>query len=215
MTNATSKSTEDITLLDAIYSQRATRHFSTRPVSHDDVRTILKAAVRAPSGGNRQPWRFIVIRDGETKRRLGEWYLSAWMASVEESLRGQEAYRTGEDLGKGMADIPVVILACIDQDLGFGGLSTVTEGASVYPAVQNLLLTARSLGLGTVLTTLHTQYEQEIKDLLGIPERIHTVALIPLGYPAEGEGFGGSRRKPIHEVTYYDRWGASEETTSS
>jgi nitroreductase len=204
----------DIGLLEAIYSQRATRHFSTRPVSSDDVTTILKAAVRAPSGGNRQPWRFVVIRDSETKRRLGEWYLSAWMATVEESLRSQEAYRSGEDLGKGMADIPVVILACIDQDLGFGGLSTVTEGASVYPAVQNLLLTARSLGLGTVLTTLHTLHEQEIKDLLGIPERIHTVALTPLGYPAEGEGFGGSRRKPIHEVTYYDRWGTSEETTS-
>ena len=214
MSDSTSKSTEDISLLEAIYSQRATRHFSTRPVSSDDVRTILKAAVRAPSGGNRQPWRFIVIRESETKRQLGEWYLSAWMASVDESLRGQEAYRSGEGLGKGMAEIPVVILVCIDQDLGFGSLSTVTEGASVYPAVQNLLLTSRSLGLGTVLTTLHTLHEQEIKDLLGIPERIHTVALIPLGYPAEGESFGGSKRKPIREVAYYDKWGASEETTS-
>ena len=214
MSDNRSNPTKDISLLDAIYSQRSTRHFSTRPVSHDDVRTILKAAVRAPSGGNRQPWRFIVIRDDQTKRRLGEWYLSAWMASVDESLRGQEAYRSGEDLGKGMADIPVVILVCIDQDLGFGGLSTVTEGASVYPAVQNLLLTSRSLGLGTVLTTLHTLHEQEIKELLGIPERIHTVALIPLGYPGEGEGFGGSRRKPMGEVTFYDKWGASEETAS-
>ncbi len=214
MPNNRSNPTEDISLLDAIYSQRSTRHFSTRPVSHDDVRTILKAAVRAPSGGNRQPWRFIVIRDDQTKRRLGEWYLSAWMASVDESLREQEAYRSGGDLGKGMADIPVVILVCIDQDLGFGGLSTVTEGASIYPAVQNLLLTSRSLGLGTVLTTLHTLHEQEIKEILGIPERIHTVALIPLGYPMEGEGFGGSKRKPIGEVTFYDKWGASEETTS-
>lgn len=205
---------EEISLSEAIHSQRATRHFSARPVSDADIDTILNAAIRAPSGGNRQPWRFIVIRDGDTKRRLGEFYLEAWMASVDESMRGQEAYRSGEDLGKGMADIPVVILACIDRGVGFGGTSAWTQGSSVYPAVQNLLLAARSLGLGTVLTTLHTLYEQEIKDLLGIPDAVDTAALIPLGYPAEGEGFGGSRRRPIDEVTFIDRWGDVRESTT-
>ena len=221
---------DDITLTEAVHSQRATRHFSKRPVSAADVGTILKAAIRAPSGGNRQPWRFIVIRDRDTKRRLGEWYLDAWMSSVEESMRGHEAYRSGEDLGKGMADIPVVILVCMDRSVGVGGPLAVTQGSSVYPAVQNLLLTARSLGLGTVLTTLHTLHEHEIKDLLGIPDHVDTAALIPLGYPAEGERFGpttvetppslilrrrsGSRRRHVEEVTFFERWGAVRETAT-
>ena len=198
---------QDMTLSEAIHSQRATRHFSDRPVSEADLDTILNAAIRAPSGGNRQPWRFLVIRDREIKRQLGEWYLDAWMASVEESMRSQEAYRSGEDLAKGMADIPVVMLVCIDKSVGLSGPLAVTQGSSVYPAVQNLLLTARSLGLGTVLTTLHTLHEREIKDLLHIPDNVDTAALIPLGYPAEGERFGGSRRRPVEEVTYFDRWG--------
>ena len=73
--------------------------------------------------------------------------------------------------------------------------------------MQNLLLTARALGLGTVLTTLHSQYEAEIKDYLNIPDNVDTAALIPLGYPAEGQRFGGSHRKPLEEVTFYDKWG--------
>jgi nitroreductase len=80
----------------------------------------------------------------------------------------------------------VIILACIDHGTAGTGIGPITRGASIYPAVQNLLLAARALGLGTVLTTLHTQYEHEIKALLRIPETVETAALIPVGYPAEG-----------------------------
>ena len=66
---------------------------------------------------------------------------------------------------------------------------------------------ARGLGLGTVLTTLHRHHEDEIEQLLGIPDNVETVALIPVGYPADGEHFGGSRRRPVEEVTFHERWG--------
>ena len=82
----------------------------------------------------------------------------------------------------------------------------VTKGASIYPAVQNLMLAARALGLGTVLTTLHTQYEDEIKTFLHIPASVETAALIPVGYPAEDVRFGGARRRPLSEVVFHDRW---------
>ncbi len=106
-----------------------------------------------------------------------------------------------------MADIPVVILVCVERGAGWDGPTAITEGASIYPAVQNLLLAARGLGLGTVLTTMHRRYEDEIKQFLGIPENVITTALIPVGYPGEGQRFGGSKRKPLDEVAYYDRWG--------
>lgn len=200
----------EMSLHGAIHSQRATRHFATDYVPDEAIDMILNAAIRAPSGGNRQPWRFIVIRDEETKRRLGEWYYDAWDSNFDDATKQQQAYRSGGDLGRDMAHIPVVILVCAERASGTQSPVSVTQGSSIYPAVQNIMLTARSLGLGTVLTTMHTYHEQEIKDYLGIPEGFDTAALIPLGYPAQGERFGGSRRQPIEEVTFYDKWGATK-----
>jgi len=201
----------DMSLFDAIHTQRSVRHFSTKPVDEGLVEAILEAAIRAPSAGNRQPWHFIVIRDREAKRRLGQWYLDSWrhmVAAIGDAA--SESYRSGGDLARQMKDIPVLILACVNQ-----GASTM--GSSIYPAVQNLMLAARALGLGTVLTTNHMRFEQEVKAFLGIPEDVDTAALIPIGYPVEGVRFGGSRRKPLTEVVSYDRWGrqpASEQRGS-
>lgn len=200
----------EMSLYEAMYTQRAIRHFSTQPVPDEAIQTILSAAVRAPSGGNRQPWHFIIVRDRETKRRLGDWYLDAWRSSVDEATRQQQAYRSGGELGRGMADVPVLILVCADQGAAVRGPVSITQGSSIYPAIQNLLLAARSLGLGTVLTTLHTLHETEIKEFLGIPENVDTAALIPLGYPAQGQRFGKGRRDPVEQVTFYDRWGNSD-----
>ena len=105
-----------------------------------------------------------------------------------------------------MGDAPVLILACVKSG---GRGPSFTTGASIYPAVQNLMLAARALGLGTVITTIHRGREGEIKELLGIPDDVTTAALIPMGYPAEGAGFGPVRRGPTSEVTYVDRWGNS------
>ena len=197
----------NISLFEAMHSQRAIRHFTTEPVPDEAIDTLLRSAIRAPNGGNQQAWHFLVIRDREAKRRLGEWYLAAWSAAFTEERKHLQAYRSGADLGHGMADIPVVILACISHDDPGRDAGSVTGGASIYPAVQNIMLAARALGLGTVLTTLHTKYESEVKEFFGIPDSVETAALIPVGYPAEGEHFGGSRRRPFDEVTSYDRWG--------
>ena len=197
----------DMSLFEAIHSQRSVRHFSTKPVHEDLVEAILEAAIRAPSAGNRQPWHFIVIRDREAKRRLGQWYLDSWrhMVAAIGEASSSESYRSGGDLARQMEDIPVLILACVNQ-----GASTM--GSSIYPAVQNLMLAARGFGLGTVLMTNHMRFEQEVKAFLGIPEDVDTAALIPIGYPAEGVRFGGSRRKPLTEVVSYDRWGGQSAT---
>jgi len=197
----------DVSLFDAIHSQRAVRHFSAQPVSDEAIATILHAAICAPSGGNRQPWRFVVIRDAEIKRQLGQWYLAAWQAATANMEALTQPYRHGAALAQQMANVPVLILACIDHGDASPRLGPVTRGASIYPAVQNLLLAARALGLGTVLTTLHTQYEREIKALLHIPETVETAALIPVGYPAEGVRFGHAHRRPLAEVVFHERWG--------
>ena len=185
---------ENLSLFDTIHSQRAIRHFSKKSVSDEALEMILNTANHAPSGGNRQPWRFVVIHDAEIKRRLGQWYLSAWQAATAEMEALAQAYRHGAELAQQMETVPVLILACIDHGEAGTGLGPVTRGASIYPAVQNLMLAARALGLGTVLTTLHTQYESEIRAFLNIPDTVETAGLIPVGYPAEGVGFGHARR---------------------
>jgi nitroreductase len=198
---------EKMSLFDALHNQRATRHFSERPVSDEAMETILHAAIRAPSGGNRQPWRFVVIRDAAIKRQLGQWYLAAWQAATANMDTLTQPYRHGAELAQQMATIPVLILACIDHGNTGTGPGPITRGASIYPAIQNLLLAAHGLGLGTVLTTLHTQYEREIKALLDIPAPVETAALIPVGYPAAGMRLGRAQRRPLSEVVFHERWG--------
>ena len=197
---------EPVSLFDAISSQRAIRHFSAQPVSDEAVETMLHAAIRAPSGGNRQPWRFLVLRDAALKRQLGQWYLAAWQTAVAGMETITQPYRHGAELAQQMATVPVLILVCIDHGDAVAEPGPITRGASIYPAIQNLLLAARALGLGTVLTTLHTQYEREIKALLRIPDTVETAALIPVGYPAEGAHGGRARRRPLSEVVFHERW---------
>lgn len=206
--------TPEISLFEAIHTQRAIRRFTDEPVSDEAIRRILEAAIRAPSGRNTQPWRFIVIRDTATKRRIGDYYRRA----CEEAGIGQEpipglSKKVNDSvthLAYHMGDAPVLVLACYEHlSRDTVEPSTLLTGSSMYPAVQNLLLAARALGLGTSLTTVHSMFEEEIKDLLGIPSNVQTAALIPLGYPSPEERFGGSRRRPVDEVTHYDRWSES------
>ena len=103
-----------------------------------------------------------------------------------------------------MEDVPVFILVCIQTDPG-----SAISAASIYPAVQNILLAARGLGLGSVLTTRQTRFENEIKQLLGIPDDVATAALLPIGFPAEGSRYGPTRRKPLEDVAFSERWGVS------
>ena len=202
---------QEIGLFEAIYTQRAVREFRPDPVPDDLVCKLIESATKAPSGGNRQPWKFVVVRDPELKRRIGEYYLRSWesaygtrntpTSSLETRIRTSAA-----SLAEHMHEAPVLILACIEHD---GSASTMGRGGSIYPAVQNMLLAARRLGLGSVITSLHKRYEQGIKELLGIPENVETAALLPIGYPAEGVRYGPTKRAPVDEVTYWDRWGST------
>ena len=198
-----------ISLFEAIRTQRAIRYFKPDPVPDELVWKLIEAATKAPSGTNRQPWKFVVIRDADSKRRIGAYYRRAWdraygdkaasSPSIDSRIRS-----SAEHLAETMHLVPVLILVCIERG---SSPSTLGAGASIYPAVQNLLLAARGLGLGSVLTTLHKRYEREIKELLAIPDTVETVALLPIGYPAEGARYGPTRRRPSEEVTYWERWG--------
>lgn len=205
-------------LLTGLATTRAVRRYGDEPIPEDDLSTILWHATRAPSGSNRQPFRFLVLRDGpaatEARRLLGESFRELWAAK-----RRHDGYDEGSGADDGspkartaatmqrfvdrFEDTPVVVLACLVRYRE----PTPTEGASVYPACQNLLLAARALGYGGVLTMWHQAVEAELRDVLAIPEGVAISATIALGRP-EG-GHGPVRRRPVQELVYEDRWEAS------
>lgn len=194
---------------DVVTTQRAMRRLKTDAVPDELLWKILQTATMAPSGGNAQPWNFLVIRDPEKKRRIGEWYLDAWTRTygpAREAMLGNEAmartFTSADHLANHLAEAPALIIATIKK--GMPNVSS-TLGASIYPAVQNLMLAARAEGLGTTLTTLHKLHEDEVKTLLGIPDDIETMALIPIGWP-KGK-FGTPSRLPVEKVVYWDSWG--------
>jgi nitroreductase len=198
---------------DVTNTQRAMRRLKTDDVPDDLIWKLLSTATMAPSGGNQQPWNFVVVRDAEKKRKIGEWYLDAWNRMYgparEVMLANADMARTfksADHLANHLADVPVLIIATIRT--GQQG-SNSTLGASIYPAVQNLMLAARAEGLGSTLTTLHKLHEAEVKELLGIPGDVETMALIPLGWP-KGK-FGTPSRMPAEKVVYWDAWGERRE----
>ena len=198
--------TESIDLFEAIDSQRAIRRFKPDPVPDELITRLLQAAIKAPSGGARQGWSFIVIRDQETKDTIGELYRAGDGVSITPDLTGQvrRVYGSAQYLEDHLEDVPVFILVCIEANA-----NSSFSGASIYPAVQNILLAARGMGLGSCLTTRQMRFEEEIKQLLNIPEDVATAALLPIGFPAEGVGYGPTRRKALEEVAFDGGWGKS------
>jgi nitroreductase len=200
-------------IFEAINTQRAMRRLKADPVPDELIWKVLDAAVRAPSGGNRQPWSFVVIRDAETKAKIAEHYLDSWnksyglikqaaMASPETA----KTYASAEHLANHLAEAPVLIIAAVNVS----AVAPVSPpGASIYPAVQNLMLAARALGLGAALTTLHRTHEVEVKQILGIPDGVDTMALIPLGWP-RGK-FGSGQRIPAERVVFWEKWGQARQ----
>jgi len=202
-------------IFEVIRTQRAMRRLKPDPVPGEYIKKILWAATRAPSGGNRQNWRWLVITDPEKKKQIQQWYKEGWDRLVasgygnrpdlppEEAASNERVMRSAQHLADHLHEVPVLILACLLVDPG--QRPDLTAGSSIYPAVQNLMLAARALGLGTALTTLHRLHQDDIRKLLGIPETVETAALIPVGWPKGrfGEGF----RKPVEDVTYWEQWG--------
>jgi nitroreductase len=193
---------------EAMFSQRSIRRFRSDPIPMDDLHLILDAAVKAPNGGNRQPGRFLVLNEPEVIRQFGALYREAWWAkrrdekqpwtSREQIPPEAKSQIAAARLADEIKDAPCIVLA----------LTTVRGGASsIIPSVQNLMLAARALGIGSVPTTLHPTVMERVYALLGIPQEMEFHLCIPLGYPRGS--FGPTQRKPAAEVTFLNRWGAS------
>ena len=204
-----------IDLLEGMATTRAIRRIRPDPVPDDDLATMLWHATRAPSGSNRQPARFVVLSDGpvatEAKALLGRAFRAAWAEKAEadgyaagsggaaDSPKARQA-RAMAAFVEGFEEIPVVVLACVIR----WRAPHLTEGGSVYPACQNLLLAARALGYGGVMTMWHGLVEDDLRALLGLPEGVAIAATIPLGRP-EGS-HGPVRRRPLGELVFEDHW---------
>jgi nitroreductase len=194
-----------VSLLEGLATTRAIRRYTDAPVADDDLAAILWHAGRAPSGSNRQPFRFLVLRDGpnavEAKALLGAAFRAGWAAKREAD--GYRPSRFADSMQRYVdrfEHVPVVILVCLDRYRS----PSPYEGASVYPACQNLLLAARALGYGGALTMWHLGVEDGLRDLLAIPEHVALSACITLGVP-EGR-HGPLRRRPLDEVVFDDAW---------
>jgi nitroreductase len=204
-------------LLAGMATTRAIRRYRPDPIAPDDLNTILWHATRAPTGSNRQGFRFIVLTDTpvavQAKALLGEAFRKGW-----ETKRAVDQY----DVGTGSSasspksrtaaamtrfvdtfeQTPVVVLPCLIRHRA----PDPSEGASIYPACQNLLLAARALGYGGVITMWHMAVEAELRVLLGVPDGVSMAACIPLGRP-EGN-HGPVRRRPMPELVFGDQWGS-------
>jgi nitroreductase len=187
---------------EAIFTQRSIRRFKPDAIPVPDIRLILEAAVRAPNGGNQQIARFLVVNDRKTIRQFGELYHEAWWAK-----RHDEGFRQREDLPRrfhgaagladAMADVPCIVFALALHN---------GPADSVVPAVQNLMLAARAIGIGSVPTTLHPSVIDRFHRMFDIPDDVGFHFCVPLGYP-QGN-FGPNVRKPTSETTFLNRWGA-------
>ena len=204
-----------ISLLDGLASTRAIRRYCDEPIPEHDLASILWHASRAPSGSNRQPFRFLVLRDGEravtAKALLGESFRAGWEAKL---LHDGYATGSGSDPNTPKSrmaatmqhyvdhieQVPVIVLVCMLRHRD----PNPYEGASVYPACQNLLLAARALGYGGALTMWHQMVEAELRELLSVPDGVAMSACITLGRPAGTHG--PVRRRPLGELVFDDHW---------
>ena len=191
---------------EAMFSQRATRRLDPdRPVSDAQLEIVLNAASKAPNGGNQQPARYLVIREREAIAAFGKLYFEAWWAkrrdaygwTGKDDIPEGSVYRLPALLADEMTDAPVVILV-YSQASG-------VAAASTFPGVQNLLLAARALGLGSVLTTLHPEVMERVNAMFEVPDEMVFHCCIPLGYP-RGK-FGPTSRLPTSATTSWGRWG--------
>ena len=209
---------DDPALFEIMRTTRSMRRLKPDPIPQSLLDRVLEAGTWAANGGNMQNWRFLVIREPAIKQAVAVYYRRAWHEIV--GLR----YRSGgpapgttperfsrmlaaaEYLAEHIAEAPVWIVPCMAA-----ATPTRTTGASIYPAVQNMLLAARALGLGATLTTLYLQFEKEAERAMGLPPDVHSYAILPLGYPIGH--FGPVRRTALADVVYDDRWGQSYRAT--
>jgi nitroreductase len=200
-------------VFEIMQTTRAMRRLKPDPVPNELIVKILQAGAWAANGGNTQKWRFLVIRDAAIKKRVQEYYKRAfdtvigprYGASAPPPGVSAERYKRQHAAVEYLTDhyheAPVWIVACLED----GASPNRAAGASIYPAVQNMLLAARALGLGSTLTTRHLLYEKEAEAALGLPEGVHSYAILPIGYPMGN--FGPVGRGKLADIVYEDHWG--------
>ena len=207
---------------------RAVRRLRPDPIPQDVLQRILQAAAWAPSGGNVQPWRIIVVRDSDKRRAIGDLYRPQWetygrnarlgMASMSEQMRAKRGRMLDacDHLGEHMGDAPAILVFCFNPDLmAITDVDlprpSVVGGGSVYPALQNAMLACVAEGIGCTLTTLLCYEEGNMKTLLDIPDDWFTCAVMPIGYPVRG-GHGPISRRPVAKLCYDDAFGTPIES---
>lgn len=211
-------------LYEVMSTLRAVRKLRPDPIPDDVLRRVLQAACWAPTGGNVQPWRVVVVTDPERKRALQDVYRPEWQrysAGFLEALSGlppdefarwERVAAAGDHLADHLHETPAILVFCADPasmaitDAKLDRPSLV-GGGSVYPAVQNAMLACVEEGLGCTLTTLHCLREAEVKAALDIPDEWATVAMVPIGYPV-GRGHGPITRRPPEEMAFRDSFGS-------
>jgi nitroreductase len=216
-----SRKQHEISLLEGLATTRSIRRYRFEPIPDKDLSTILWSATRAPSGTNRQPFRFLVLRDGpratQARRLLGDSFRRGWASKVaaegwqienehpaeKSKSRKQRMLLAMQHYVDHFEKIPVIVLACFVR---YRELHHA-EGASIFPACQNLLLAARALGYGACFSGWHSAVEAELRELLEIPEGVELSLTVTLGRPAGRHG--PVRRRPVAELVYEDRWLAS------
>lgn len=195
-------------LTEVMRSQRACRRFTDEPVDDATVLELLELACRAPSAENRQPWRFVVVRDADRRAALGEIMRRIWETGGRAHTEGRVSKALFDDVdaglaGGGLAGAPVMVVVGGDGKV----VAPSSMASSVLPAVQNLLLAAASKGLGSCLTTIATVRGDEVRTLVAFPDHIDPIAVVPIGHPARA--LGPSRREPAASKTFRERYGQS------
>ena len=192
-------------LFDVIRAQRACRSFLTDPVSDADLERILDAAVHAPSAENRQPWEIVVVRDDAARAAIGALISRGWEAVGREFSSSRLSPDLLADVERGatggIAAAPVHVVVGADTHRGLAA----TSAESVFPAVQNLMLAAGALGLGSALTTIAVGFADELRAIVGFPDSIQPMAVVPIGHPARP--LGPPRRESFAIRSHRDRYG--------
>jgi nitroreductase len=200
-------------VFEIMQTTRAMRRLKPDPVPDALIVKILEAGSCAANGGNTQRWRFLVVKDPAIKKAVQVFYKRAFDKVVGPRYaksapppgvtaeRYARQHAAVEYLTEHYHEAPVWIVACIED----AAQPNRWAGASIYPAVQNMLLAARALGLGSTLTTRHLLYEAEAEAALGLPPGVHSYAILPIGYPMGN--FGPVGRGKLADIVYQDRWG--------
>jgi nitroreductase len=198
--------TEERSFFEVVRAQRACRTFRDGPVTDELVERVLEAATFAPSAENTQPWVFVVVRDAAARERIGALTRRAWEGGGRAHSEGRLAPKLLADVERGatggISAAPVLVVVGADTTRCLDA----TVASSTFPAVQNLLLAAGALGLGSALTTLTTALAGELRAVVGLPDHVQPVAVVPLGWPARA--LGPPRREPVAEHAHRERYGA-------